>query len=58
MASNATVIRLRVLSVAQIIQRAPHIFQLSLEGTLQPRLDCLKDQLGVTQEGLAKIIVK
>lgn len=43
---------------AQVVQRAPNIFQLSLEGTMQPRLDFLKQQLGVTEEGLSKLIVK
>lgn len=34
------------------------MFQLSTENTLQPRLLFLKDQLGVSPEALAKILVK
>lgn len=42
----------------QVVQGAPQMFQLSAEDTLQPRLAFLREHLGVSAEGLAKILVK
>ncbi|KAL3143165.1 hypothetical protein ABBQ38_002025 [Trebouxia sp. C0009 RCD-2024] len=44
--------------ISKVVQSAPQMFQLSTENTLQPRLLFLKDQLGVSPEALAKILVK
>lgn len=44
--------------VTQVVQSAPQTFQLSIEETLQPRTGFLIDHLGISTEGLAKIIVR
>ena len=42
----------------QVVQSAPQMFQLSTEDTLTPRLAFLRDQVGLSAEALAKVLVK
>lgn len=44
--------------LGKVVQSAPQTFQLSIEETLQPRTAFLTDRLGISPEGLAKILVR
>lgn len=47
-----------LVMVFQVVQSAPQMFQLSTEHTLTPRLAFLRDELGLSPEALAKVLVK
>lgn len=47
---------LKASDLKRIVMRAPMLLELSIEGTLAPRIEYLRRELGTSKENLGKLI--